>query len=62
MTTMPETKSASNCAIFDTINRMLDIVFRVLLWHFAAKIESKNLGVNKMFENFEVEKLGTKVL
>ena len=64
MTTIPESKSARNCDIFNSARGMLDLVYKGSPWHGAAK--SENLGGNKIFENaecennFKVEKVGPK--
>ena len=66
VTMVPESNSARNFYIFNSIKGALDISFRGLPWHIAAKSESENIGGNNIFENaerennFEVEKVGHK--
>ena len=50
VTTILESNITSNCNIFNSFRRDLDIVYRGLLWQCAEKIESENLWGNKIFE------------
>ena len=66
VTTIPESESASNRNIFDSVSRISYIFYRGSPCHGAAKSEGENLGGNKNFENteqennFEAEKVGRK--
>ena len=52
-TIIPYPNSVVNCVIFNTVSTNLDIFYKGLLWHSAAKSESENLGGNNTFENAE---------
>ena len=49
-TIIPESNSASNCDIFDSIRSMLDLTYRVFPWNGAAKSESEKFGGRNIFE------------
>ena len=54
-TIIPETNSACNCNIFNSISSKSDISYRGSSWHGTAKNERENLGGNIIFENYERE-------
>ena len=51
ITTISESKSVSNCDIFDSVRRMSDIAYRGLPCHGAENSESENLGA-KTFRKY----------
>ena len=65
-TIIPDTNIVSNYDIFNSIIRVLDISYRISLWHGTEKNYSETLEAETFFENterknnFQVEKVGRK--